>query len=120
MSQHPQAGVKPPGQFTVGTDWSLWMKRFEIYVREAEIPPAKKATELISLLGDEPFRIVCQLGLDDTTDFNAVRRHLEQQYAPIGLEREWQYKLQHCQQKRQQSLTEFAAELRMLVDKAYP
>ena len=39
------------------------MQRVELYFREAEVPEDKRGQELASLLDDEPFRIVSQMGL---------------------------------------------------------
>ena len=42
------------------------------------------------------------------------------QFAPPGVELEWQQKLHMAQQKSTESLMEFAAQLRMLADRAFP
>ena len=54
---------RPQLRFSATTDFVLWMKRFTLYTEEALIPQAKLARELISLLEDEPFRVVSQLDL---------------------------------------------------------
>lgn len=43
----------------------------------------------MSLLDDEPFRIVSQMGLlgiDSGVDNTAVKKSLDKQYAPLGVE----------------------------------
>ncbi len=112
--------ARPPSKFSSATDFSLWIQRFEIYVTEAGIPPEKRAKELLSLLEDAPFRVVSQLGLVGTEDYGVLKKQLQQHYAPEGNELEWQYRLQSRQQKSGEPLSDFAGELRVLVDKAYP
>ena len=94
----------------------------ELYLKEAKVPDEKKGQELVSLLEDEAFRIVSQMGFlcDDAIDYTAVKKCLEKQFAPPGVELEWQRKLHMAQQKSAESLTEFAARLRMLADRAFP
>lgn len=67
-----------------------------------------------------PFRVVNQLGLVGTDDYATLKKQLERHYSPEGNELEWQYRLQSRQQKCSEPLSEFAGELRMLVDRAYP
>ena len=97
----------------------------ELYLKEAKVPDGKKGQELVSLLEDEAFRTVSQMGFlcDDAIDYTAptaVKKCLEKQFAPPGVELEWQRKLHMAQQKSAESLTEFAARLRMLADRAFP
>ena len=57
---------RPPGRYSSGMDFTLWLQRFELYhVAEAGIERGKQAKELLSLLEDEPFRVANQLGLVD-------------------------------------------------------
>ena len=112
--------ARPPIKFSSASDFSLWIRRFEIYLTEAGIPSDKRAKELLSLLEDEPFRVVSQLGLADGDDYGALKKQLQQHYAPDGNELEWQFKLQNRQQKPGEALADFAGELRVMVDKAYP
>ena len=60
------------------------------------------------MLEDEPFRIVSQMGLLDVetgVDYAAVKKCLEGQYAPLGVELDWQRKFHAAQQKQTESLT---------------
>ena len=116
--------VRPPSRFAgKGADFRLWMQRVELYFMEAEVPEDKRGQELASLLDDEPFRIVSQMGLLNFysgIDYAAVKECLEKQFAPSGIQLEWQRKFHTGQQGQAESLIEFSARLRMLVDKAYP
>ena len=40
-------------RFATGTDFSLWIKRVELYIQEAGLPEEKKGAELVSLLEDQ-------------------------------------------------------------------
>ena len=114
--------VRPPARFVSGTDFTLWIQRVELYMKEAEIPDEKKGQELVSLLEDDAFRIVSQMGLlcADKVEYTAVKTCLQRQFSPAGVELEWQRRLHAAQQKSTESLTEFAGRLRMLADKAFP
>ncbi len=106
--------ARSPAKFSSAGDFNLWIRRFEIYLAEAAIPGEKRARELLSLLEDEPFRVVAQLGLADDNDYEALKKQLQQHYSPEGSELEWQYV-----QKPGEGLSDFAGELRVLVDRAY-
>ena len=114
--------VRPPARFVSGTDFTLWIQRVELYMKEAEIPDENKGQELVSLLEDDAFRIVSQMGLlcADKVEYTAVKTCLQRQFSPAGMELEWQRRLHAAQQKSTESLTEFAGRLRMLADKAFP
>ena len=101
-------------------DFVLWVQRFELYLEEAEVPPAKRVRELVSLLDDRPFRYVSQLGLLTSDSYETVRSELRKQYCPVVDETEWLFRLQSRRQKSAETLAEFAGELRMLADRAYP
>ena len=59
MSAHP------PAQFAAGADFGLWFKQFQLYVAEAHLPQDLRARGLLSLLEDEHFWSVSELGLED-------------------------------------------------------
>ena len=132
MAEQPNAGVeqrttrfsvRPPTRFVSGTDFTLWIQRVELYMKEAAIPEEKRGQELVSLLAeDDAFRIVSQMGLlcADTVEYAAVKTCLQRQFSPEGVELEWQRRLHTAQQKKTESLTEFAGRLCMLADKAFP
>ena len=63
---------RPPPRFSVGTDLTLWLSRIELYVRLAKIPKEQVAGELLSLLDDEPFRIISQQGLIDSPSYKLM------------------------------------------------
>ena len=77
-------------------------------------------SELLPLLEDEPYRIVSQQGLVACTDYKVVIKCLEDFYAPVGNELEWQRRFQGRTQKPQEQLLEFVGALRVLADRAYP
>ena len=114
-----RVSARPPSKFSAAADFMLWIQRFEIYLAEAEIPAAKRARELLSLLEDGPFRVVTQLGLVNSDDYDGLKDQLQKHYAPKGDDLEWQYRLQNRRQKPGEPLSEFVGELRMMTDKAY-
>ena len=112
--------VRPPNKFAQDGDILLWLQRFELYVARATIPRTEWAKEVLSLLEDGPFRVVSHLGLADSDDYEAVRKCLQQRYAPEGNELDWQLRLQSRTQKVGEPLEDYVGELCMLVEKAYP
>ena len=78
--------VRPPARFVSGTDFTLWIQRVELYMKEAEIPDEKKGQELVSLLEDDAFRIVSQMGLlcADKVEYTAVKTCLQRQFSPLA------------------------------------
>ena len=112
--------LRPPTRFAAGADFTLWLTRFEMYTQQADIAEPQRVKEFLSLLEDEPFRVVSQHGLLETGDYGAVTGCLQQHYAPDGNELEWQYKLQTRTQRPGEQLADFAGALRVLTDKAYP
>ena len=64
--------MRPPSRFTSGADFELWLKCFELYVKRAEFPKEQWTRELLPLLDDEPFRVIDQLGLTESTDYDAA------------------------------------------------
>ena len=112
--------LRPPARFTEKADFALWIKRFERYVLEAKISDEERTSELLPLLEDEPFRIVVQQGLADSTDYDEVVQCLRRQYDPEGNELESQCRFQQRVQSSGEKLMEFVGALRFLADKAYP
>ncbi len=112
--------MRAPAQFAVGMDLTLWPTRFELYAQGSGISNTEWKAELLPLLDDELFRIVNQLGLVDAGDYADVKASLIHQFAPEGVELEWQHRLQTRTQKAGESLSEFAGALRILSDRAYP
>ena len=53
--------VRPPA---IRLEKDLWIQRVELYLKEANVPDRKKGQELVSLLENEAFCIVSQMGYD--------------------------------------------------------
>ena len=85
---------RPPPRYTASSDLELWLKRFELYVRQIGLPEDQWAAELLPLLDDTAFRVVMQLGLAESTDFGVVTENLMRQFSPKGNELQWQRRLQ--------------------------
>ena len=104
--------LRPPSRFSTGTDLVLWLKRFELYEHQSKLPDGQWTWELLSLLEDEPFRLVRQQGLDGSSEYSVVTKCLLAQYSPEGSELEWQFKFQQRLQKQGERLAEFTDALR--------
>ena len=102
--------VRSPNKFAQDGDILLWLQRFELYVARATIPRTEWAKEVLSLLEDGPFRVVSHLGLADSDDYEAVRKCLQQRYAPEGNELDWQLRLQSRTQKVGEPLEDYMSE----------
>ena len=93
-----------PPRFGAKGDSKLWLSRFEMYATQAKIAEDSWTKELLSLLEDEPYRMVTHHGLTQTDDYDAV---CDWSYAPLGSELEWQLKVRTRVQKVGESLMEF-------------
>ena len=58
--------------------------------------------------------------ISSSTDFKGVKDCLQKRFSPDGNELEWQFRVQGRVQKPEESLAEFAGELRLLAGHAYP
>ena len=67
-----RVSLRPPPRYTVSTDLDLWLKRFELYVEQTRISEDQWAAEILTLLNDEAFRVVLQLGLMAEADFATI------------------------------------------------
>eukprot|EP00731_Ephydatia_muelleri_P013103 Em0007g413a len=113
-------GLRPPPRSPANGDWELWVSRFELYVLQANISEGLWTKELLTLLEDEPFRVISRQGLVCSNDYKAVCACLQQHFAPVGNELEWQFKIQNRVQKVGESLLEYSGDLRRMADKVYP
>ncbi|KAL5474063.1 hypothetical protein EMCRGX_G028637 [Ephydatia muelleri] len=95
--------LRQPPRFGAKGDWKLWLSRFEMYATQAKIAKDSWSKEPLSLLEDEPYRMVTHQGLAQT-----------------GSELEWQLKVRTRVQKVGESLMEFCGALRGMADKAFP
>ena len=119
--RYVQVSHRPPSRYAAATtDLDLWLKRFELYVRQLDIPEEQWAAELLPLLDDEAFRVVSQLGLESSTDYGTIVATSKQQFSPKENKLEWQHKLQTRRQQSGEELIQYAGALRVLADKAYP
>ena len=50
-----RVSLRPPPRYTASSDLELWLKRFELYVRQTGLHEDQWAAELLPLL-DEPMR----------------------------------------------------------------
>eukprot|EP00731_Ephydatia_muelleri_P032903 Em0024g447a len=112
--------LRPPPRFGAKGDWKLWLSRFEMYATQAKIAKDSWSKELLSLLEDEPYRMVTHHWLAQTGDYDAVCDCIQRSYAPLGSELEWQLKVRTRFQKVGESLMEFCGALRGMADKAFP
>ena len=74
-----RSSLRPPARFTPGTDLELWIKCFELYVRRIGVAKEQWTVELLPLLDDAPFRVIDQLGLVESVDYDAVIAQLKPQ-----------------------------------------
>ena len=103
--------LRPPPRFGAKGDWKLWLSIFEMYATQAKIAKDSWSKELLSLLEDEPYRMVTHHGLAQTGDYDAVCDCIQRFYAPLGSELEWQLKVRTRVQKVGESLMEFCGAL---------
>ena len=120
MAQIIPVCARPPARYVTGADFTLWLQLFELYVAKAGIRESMQGTELLSLFQDETFRIASQIGLVAEDNPEVVKTSLKEQFCPVAHELERQLKLHEGRQNPNETLSEFAASLRVLADNTYP
>ena len=80
-----RASARPPAKYAPSADFRRWIQKFEIYLCEADVPTDKKARELVSLLDDEPFRIISQLGLLTSDDYDSIKKSYNSSLPQLGV-----------------------------------
>lgn len=116
------AYLKGPRPYTLGGDFSLWMRRFEAYAQAAAITEKQLPNALLSLLDDAAFRAFDLLGLtpEDTGNYKALVKALAKRFAPSSGEPELRFQLGQRRQQPTETIDEFADSLLDLTNRAYP
>ena len=93
---------------------------FDTYADKGKIGKGDGGKELLSLLDDEPFRLVYHNGLVESKDCSTICECLILRYSKTGMGLECQMKLQCSVQRPPESLLDFAGELQMIASKTFP
>ena len=96
-----QAYVKAPKSYAVGSDFSLWVKRFESYAKAVKIADKQISDALLALPDDAAFPAFDLLGLTErqVRDYKQLVGALAKRFAPTTGEAG-----QRCQKLSQGSL----------------
>ena len=73
VAQVVRMSLRPTPRFAPGTDLDLWITRFEMYLKQANIAEDQWTVELLPMLDDEPFRTVLCQGLSASSQYKADR-----------------------------------------------
>ena len=117
-----QAYVKVPKPYAVGSDFSLWVKRFESYAKAVKVADEQISDALLSLLDDSAFRAFDLLGLteEQVRDYKQLVGALKKRFAPTTSEAELRFQFGQRCQKPSESFDEFVDAIVDLVNRAYP
>ena len=117
-----QAYVKAPKPYAVGSDFSLWVKRFESYAKAVKVADEQISDALLSLLDDSAFRAFDLLGLteEQVRDYKQLVGALKKRFAPTTGEAELRFQFGQRCQKPSESFDEFVDAIVDLVNRAYP
>ncbi len=116
------AYLRGPQPYKAGSDFMLWVKRFETYAQAARIPDSQMAHALLSLLDEAAFRAFDLLGLPSEScgDYKEVVKALTKRFAPATGEPELRFQLSQRSQQAAEPLDDFADALLDLANRAYP
>lgn len=116
------AYFRGPKQYSIGTDFPLWLRRFEAYARSVKIPVGQLCDSLLALLDDGAFRAfdLLRLSEEDAKDYKKLVAALTRRFAPAAGEAELRFQLGQRCQRATETLDEFADALIDLTNRAYP
>ena len=114
--------IFPPKAYRpkIDGDFKQWVRHLEHYFTLLNIDNARKTTMLLYNLGQEAFLIAFHLGLIDTSHYNVAKQDLNQYFSPLETPEELRTKFHQRIQSPDESLENYAMELRVLSLKAYP
>ena len=115
-------GIRPPRVFDnkKENDFRSWVMRLERFMALANIPADRYTSILLLHLGSEPFATSRYLGLKDDLDYKEARTRLIQHYSPQEEPVELRSRFQMRMQEGNESLENYARELRVLAARAFP
>lgn len=101
--------IRAPKPFTMGSNFELWLKRWQTYAKCVRIPEDSKAGALVLSLDDNAFQAIDQLGLDIEKDsYDEVKAKLLNHFASKATEPELRFKLNQRKQEPGETLETFA------------
>ena len=113
-------GVKIPA-FTGEESWNIWYTRFkEIAKRHHWSTDEKLDVLLLKVQGLEADFVVDQLSSEIRQDYRALTTAPKNRFRKIANPKLCSMKFDACNQRRNQTAEDYAAELKMLYDKAFP
>ena len=112
--------VKIPA-FTGEESWNIWYTRFkEIVTRQHWSTDDKLDVLLLKVHGLAAEFVFDQLSSEIRQDYRALTTALKNRYRKVANPKLYSMKFDACNQRRNQTAEDYAAELKMLYDKAFP
>ena len=107
--------------FTGKESWTVWFTRFKEIARRQGWSREEKLDELLpKLQGAAGEFVYDQLSSTVRQDYRALTQELENRFRKVINPKTYGTKFSACNQRPSQSAEDYAAELKMLYDKAYP
>lgn len=112
----------PPPTFNgkQGDDFELWVKRFEAWSKLHAPSNDDKVLFFPTMLGDAAFAVYSSLPDREQADFEVVKKRFSEAYSSTALIDAFRAELQKRARKDGENLVVYVAELRRLVQRAYP
>lgn len=105
---------KPPGAYLPGSDWRIWLKRLENFMKLRKVDNDSKKYVFLEEIGDLNYAILEGLlpgkDLEEHT-YEQLRDAMTERYQPKVLVLSERFRLTQLTQKNTQNLAEFLAEL---------
>ena len=116
------ASFPPPDKFTGGGDSARrFFQRFEIYATAKEwTNDAKKATQVMLLLGDSPFDYAVELPDATRASYDALKKEIIKRYETGDLSDNYILEFQGLRYTRGEDPLLYMSKLRRVAGKAYP
>ena len=107
--------------FTGKESWNVWFTRFRDITKRRGLSMDEKLDELLpKLQGSAGEFVYDQLPSRVRQDYTALTRELKNRFRKVINPKTYSTKFSACNQRVNQSAEEYAAELKMLYDKAFP
>ena len=100
-------------------DFKIWVRHLEHYFTLLNVADARKTTMLLYYLGNEASNTAYYLNITDATSYDDAKNALMQYFSPIETPEELRTNFHQRYQCQDETLEQFAMELRVLCSKAY-
>jgi hypothetical protein len=115
----PSVKARSPKPFSIGTNFSAFLKQFENYATLSRIPEVAKKQSLLNLLDSSAFQAATLLNLNDTLTFEEFADKLTARFDRKDIS-EYKVIFRSCVQQPAESIPDYRDRIALAASKAYP